>query len=303
MKKLRKPYALLFFLLIYVIAFLAGYFASKALVGISSPYWLFALIMDVVATLIVWAVGLAIRNPSIYDPYWSVVPPVLILFWIFHYSFTFSLWSGIMFLSVLLWSIRLTYNFIINFDGFVYQDWRYVMLKEKNPKIWFVTNLFGINMMPTLIVLIQLFAAYQILISNQSPSLLFLLGSLVSILAATIQFISDKQMREFRTEHEKKKQVMSDGLWSVSRHPNYFGEVSFWWGLWIMYFGAYQRLDLFFIPPVLMTLLFVFISVPMMENKILISRPEYKDVQAKISMLIPWPQRKYNKDDNEEITG
>lgn len=303
MKKLRKPYALLFFLLIYVIAFLVGYYTSKALVGTSSPYWLFALIMDVVATLIVWAVGLAIRNPSIYDPYWSVVPPVLILFWIFHYSFTFSLWSGIMFLSVLLWSIRLTYNFIINFDGFDYQDWRYVMLKEKNPKIWFVTNLFGINMMPTLIVLIQLFAAYQILISNQSPSLLFLLGALVSILAATIQFISDKQMREFRTEHEKKKQVMSDGLWSVSRHPNYFGEVSFWWGLWIMYFGTYQRLDLFFIPPVLMTLLFVFISVPMMENKILISRPEYKDVQAKISMLIPWPQRKYKKDDNEEITG
>ncbi len=302
MKKLSKPVALLFFLVVYILAFLGGYFASTILLGSSAPFWQFALIMDVVATLIVWGVGLIIRNPSIYDPYWSVVPPVLIAFWIFHDSLTLSLISGIMFLSVLVWSIRLTYNFIINFDGFVYQDWRYVMLKKKNPKVWFVTNLFGINMMPTLIVLIQLFAAYQILSASGSLSFLFLLGALVSILAATIQFISDKQMKEFRTMHEKNKQVMSEGLWSYSRHPNYFGEVSFWWGLWIMYFGVFSKLDLFFVPPVLMTLLFVFISVPMMENKILLSRPEYKEVQARISMLIPLPQRKYKEEGNKETT-
>lgn len=298
MKKLSKPMALLFFVGIYAVAFAMGYFAAEFFPGSTAPFWQYVLVLDVVATLFIWVVGLMIRNASIYDPYWSVFPPIILLFWLVKFQIPLTLAGGVLLLTVIIWSVRLTYNFIINFDGFSYQDWRYIMFKEKNPKLWLVTNLFGINLMPTLIVLIQLFAGYLILTSSASVTILFLLGAFVSLMAAAVQFVSDKQMKDFRENHAEQKAVMKKGLWAYSRHPNYFGEVSFWWGLWIMYVGITGQIDFFLIPPILMTMLFVFISIPMMEKKILRTRPEYKEIQEKISMLLPvfW-KRPQNEDE------
>lgn len=64
-----------------------------------------------------------------------------------------------------------------------------------------------------------------------------------------------------------------------------------------MYVGVTGRLDLIILPPILMTALFLFISIPMMENKILRTRPEYADYQERVSMIVPLPQRRLKDDE------
>ena len=228
--KLSKKQSLLFFALTYIVAFVIGWIVQYFIFGSDSLLWIKSLILDVVATIVIWVVGLVIKNQSIYDPYWSIFPPVLLGYWIVVQKVPISLLNILIFISVLVWSIRLTYNFVINFSGFSYQDWRYVMLKAKKPKLWFLTNLFGINMMPTLIVFIQMLSLLQVIGYIGKVRIIFLIGVIISVGAALIQYISDKQMRTFRLLHTTKKACMRQGLWAYSRHPNYFGEVSFWWG-------------------------------------------------------------------------
>jgi steroid 5-alpha reductase family enzyme len=296
--KLSKKQALLFFALIYIVAFIIGWIVQNIFLHPGSPLWMKSLILDIVATIVIWIVGLVIRNQSIYDPYWSVFPPILLGYWLILQKTPISLPNTLIFISVLVWSIRLTYNFVINFSGFNYQDWRYVMLKAKKPRLWFLTNLFGINMMPTLIVFIQMLSILPVIGYTGKVNIIFLIGIFISIGAAVLQYISDKQMRIFRLIHSTKKACMRDGLWAYSRHPNYFGEVSFWWGLWVMYVGITGNIDLYVVSPILMTLLFLLISIPMMEKKILQTRPEYKDIQNEISGFIPTFWRKPNQRDS-----
>jgi steroid 5-alpha reductase family enzyme len=149
-------------------------------------------------------------------------------------------------------------------------------------------------MMPTLIVFIQMLSLLQVIGYTGKVSFIFIIGVFISLGAAILQYISDKQMRSFRLLHSAQKACMREGLWAYSRHPNYFGEVSFWWGLWVMYIGITGNFDFYLVSPILMTLLFILISIPMMEKKILSTRPEYKDIQNEISGFIPtfWRKQK-----------
>jgi len=257
---------------------------------ILDPVWLM-LVVDVVMTLVIWGFGLLIGNASTYDPYWSVIPPLMLLGWIIVLKVPFTFPVALMTVAVCFWAARLTYNWFINWQDFSYQDWRYTMIRAKNPKLWFLANLFGINLMPTLIVFIQMIGSYRFLTLAPKFNLVILFGFMLAILAAAIQFVSDRQMLDFRYRNKSTKKCIDEGLWRFSRHPNYFGEVLMWWAVWTMYAGASGRIDFQILAPILMTALFLFISIPMMEKKILLTRPEYRDYMRQVSVLVPFFRR------------
>jgi len=257
------------------------------------------LIADITATLIIWIFSLILKNASLYDPYWSVIPPILLMSMFVYLNAPLSLPIFLMLLSVSLWAIRLTYNWASHWNDFNDQDWRYNEIREKMPKVYPLSNLFGIQLFPTLLVFIQLIAATQFLVLNPSMNVIILIGACLMMGAALIQLISDEQMRTFKKMHHGKKVCMEEGLWRYSRHPNYFGEVLFWWGLYVMYVGSVQALNLYIIAPILMTALFLFISIPWMEKKILKTRPEYEGYQKRVSMFIPWMRKE--SDPNETL--
>jgi steroid 5-alpha reductase family enzyme len=243
---------------------------------------------NVSATVVIYLFSLIMDNASLYDPYWSVQPPIILMLVFTHLNVQWTLPMFILFVSIMIWSVRLTYNWARGWVGFHDQDWRYTMLKHKAPKIYPLTNLFGIQMMPTCLVFAQLYGAILFIQSNPSFNLLLILGSMMMILAAVIQYIADEQMKTFKRNHQGQRDCIDEGLWRISRHPNYFGEVMVWWGLYIIYLSSAMRLDFVIIAPILMTSLFIFISIPMMERKILSSRPEYQIYQEQVSMLFPW---------------
>ncbi len=284
MKKRNK--SLYTMLLIYISVMIIGVIIFMMLPQLTLVYRL--LVADICMTLVTWILSLIFKNASVYDPFWSVIPPAIILGVIVFLNKPMILSIVLLFSGLLVWSIRLTYNWASRWTDFGEVDWRYQKMQEKAPKLYFLTNLFGIQMFPTLIVFIQLIAATHFISASPAMNMFIWIGFMMMIGAAFIQFFADQQMKEFKERNHGQKKCIEEGLWKYSRHPNYFGEITIWWGLYIMYFGSTMKVDIYLFAPILMTALFLFISIPWMEKKILETRPEYKEYQKRVSMLIPF---------------
>ena len=238
-----------------------------------------------------WLFGILFNNSSVYDPYWSVAPILIVILWLFTENISFSLTVILFVAAIIVWGIRLTTNWALRWKGMSDQDWRYAMLKRRYPGLWFLTNFFGVNLMPTLIVFIALTPVYFSLGSENRSAVLAIPGFVICMAAIIVQAVSDRQMDLFRKSESGKKMFIDRGLWRYSRHPNYLGEISFWWGIWLMQVWINPDMWWTVAGPVLMTLLFIFISIPMMEKHILETRPGYKKYQKKVSVLKLLPRR------------
>ena len=81
---------------------------------------------------------------------------------------------------------------------------------------------------------------------------------------------------------------MNRGLWALSRHPNYLGEILFWWGLYLFALASNPSFWWVVAGPLAITLMFIFASIPMIEKRMLKRRKDYQAYQEKVSMLVPW---------------
>jgi steroid 5-alpha reductase family enzyme len=110
----------------------------------------------------------------------------------------------------------------------------------------------------------------------------------VTLIAVIIEGTADFQMQRFRSRPASDDQVMPPGLWSLSRHPNYFGEVLFWWGLYLFVPLAYPNFWWAITGPVAILLLFLGISIPLMERHLIAGHPNYVEYQHHVSRFFPW---------------
>lgn len=277
--------------IIYLIAAALGVWTFLALDETAVLLRLF--VADFVATVFVWLWGVIFRNSSVYDPYWSVAPPLMLTGYAIHCG-AFSFPVLLMLVAVWCWAIRLTGNWAYTFPNLNKQDWRYDMYKERFPRLWHIVNFTGINLMPTIVVFLAMIPGFLLIgMSAASPlqaNIWTWLGFFVCISAATLQLISDTQAHRFRREH--RGEVCTVGLWNRSRHPNYLGEILMWWGIYLLYLTiglSEHSLGVVLLPAVgalVNTCLFVFISIPMMEKRQLANKPGYADYRKKVRMLI-----------------
>ena len=193
MNKLKQSRAASFIAvaLIYIFATVVGVSVYRAL---ALDWWLSLLIADVAATVATFIFSLLFQNASVYDPYWSVQPPVILVAFAIGKELTAF---GILLLVVVsFWAIRLTANWAYTFWGLNHQDWRYTMLNEKTGIFYPVINFVGIHMVPTLVVygciLPAVYAVRQGLEANVA-SVLFLC---LSLGAAVMQGVADIEMHQ-----------------------------------------------------------------------------------------------------------
>ncbi len=281
-----RPVSFIIVLAIYVFSFYIGFLVFNLFDNIHML--LSYLLADMVSTLVVWIFGVIFNNSSLYDPYWSAAPLIIVPLWIFTSKTPFSIFNILLLTAIFLWGVRLTFNWAKRWRGFSHEDWRYVKLKNDNPGLWFLTNLIGINLMPTLIVFMALLPAYFGIVSVGPLSILSVSGFTICIISVFIQAASDFQMDLFKKNKPLSGEVINRGLWRYSRHPNYFAEVLFWWGIWIMQIGINPKIWITVIGPVIVTILFIFISIPMMEKHILSSKPSYSVYRRQVSMFLFW---------------
>ena len=267
----------------YVISFYLAYLVTK---NFDLDGWLPILIWHISATLIIFLFSNIHKNSSIYDPFWHVAP-IPIVFYIANQSSLPNLQLNLILSAFLFWALRLTYNWFLNWENLDHEDFRYRDLKNNNKFMAFINDLFGIHLIPTLIVNASLYPIYVALTSESLNDLVYI-GFMLIIIAVVIQYISDDQMRKFRNDENNLGKTMKYGLWKYSRHPNYLGEVSFWFGIYIFALASGLTTIWLLACPIVMLALFVFISCPMMDNRSLKRRLDYKEYMDKTPQLIMW---------------
>ena len=270
------------FLLILGVYILAGIGGIHVYQQLSFSWWICLLIADAAATVVTFLFSLLFRNASVYDPYWSVQPPVILLAFMMGKSLT---GYGILLMAVVgFWAIRLTANWAYTFHGLTHQDWRYTMLKEKTGIFYPIINFIGIHMVPTLVVygcILPGVYAIRMGLTGNVGSVLFLA---LSLGAAIMQGSADIQMHRFR-KHPTGTFIRL-GLWKYSRHPNYLGEILMWWGVALSVVCARPSAVHLCCGAFANTLLFLIVSIPMADGRQ--SRKEgFGEYKKNTRMLLP----------------
>lgn len=253
-----------------------------------------AFVADLIATAVIFGFSFAYRNSSFYDAYWSVIPPLLAVWW-----YTTNAVAEVdaprallVIGLVWLWSIRLTANWATYWGGLHHEDWRYALVRQRAGRAAVWADLLGIHVFPTVQVFAGCLPIYAVMTRGQAPLVwLDALACAVTLGAILIETVSDLQLHAFTTRRDPGR-ILDSGLWSWSRHPNYFGELSFWWGLALFGLAAAPSQWVWTILGALaMTVMFVFVSIPFMDQRSLERRPGYAAYMRRVSALVPLPPR------------
>jgi steroid 5-alpha reductase family enzyme len=254
--------------------------------------WLDTLVADVLATLVVFGFSRVYRNSSFYDAYWSVIPPLLLFYW-WSQSGVHQLRCWLIAAVVVAWAVRLTANWVYAFPGLHHEDWRYPMFRERAGRWEFFADLVTIHLIPTLMVFAGMLPVYvAVTRAGDDIGWLTAVAFVVGLAAVSLELVADVQLHRFiRDRHAG--EVMDRGLWAWSRHPNYFGEFSFWFALALFGIAA-SPADAWWLCLGALAMLGMFLgaSIPMMETRSLQRRPAYRDVIARVPRFVPRPPRR-----------
>ena len=246
-------------------------------------FWLNLLLADVIATVATFLFSIIFRNASVYDPYWSVQPIVIVV--AFAVTAKSLSWAQILpLVAVLLWGIRLTANWAYTFHGLQFQDWRYTMLRERTMKLYPLVNFVGIHLVPTLVVYGCILPVVFTFIYNPQLNAGSVVFFAVSVLAVVLQGVADCQMHKYRKN--RTGNFIRSGLWKYSRHPNYLGEILMWWGIALAFTCAMPERWYLIAGAGANTLLFLCVSIPLADGRQ--SRKEgFAEYKSQTRMLLP----------------
>jgi steroid 5-alpha reductase family enzyme len=247
---------------------------------------------DLAATLVVFCFSFAFGNSSFYDPYWSVAPLALALYW------AIAAEPGaaapgrppLVLACVALWGVRLTWNWARGWKGLAHEDWRYVDLRGRSGRLYWPVSLLALHLVPTLIVFLGCLPLWPALAAGARP-----LGPLDALAAALclggtgLELVADDQLRRFRRAGPPPEAILDSGLWAWSRHPNYLGEILFWLGCAVFGLAAAGFLPWAWLGFAAIVLMFRFASLPLIEQRMLARRPGYAERQRRVGLLVPRP--------------
>jgi len=254
-----------------------------------------ALAADVAATVVIFAASFLFKNSSFYDPYWSVAPPAIALYFVLRPAPgpVDGLRVTLVFALVLAWAVRLTWNWARGWQGLGHEDWRYRRLQEQTGRAYWLVSFAGIHLMPTFWVFAGCLALYPALAAATRPfGVLDAIAALVMAGSIWIEKRADDELRRFREEGHGPQAILKTGLWAWSRHPNYFGEMGFWWGLWLFGVAGSPSWWWTIVGPLSITLMFRFVSLPMVETRMLERRSAYAAHTKLTPLVILRPPRR-----------
>ena len=247
-----------------------------------------ALWADLLATAAVFAFSLSFRNSSFYDAYWSVAPPLLLGYWWWTLGAGFDWRLLLAALLVLTWAIRLTWNWASGWQGLGHADWRYVRLKDQLGRGYWPVSFLGVHLVPTLVVFAGCLPLYVAAGRSAPLGLWDGLGVIVGSAAVWLETRADLELRVFRMARASRSVVLDTGVWSWCRHPNYLGEIGFWAALACFGLGAAQAVYWSLMGLVAILALFLGVSIPMLERKLVEDKPDFAAYRCRTPMLLPW---------------
>ena len=274
-------------LIITVIYILAAALGVAVYMALPFAFWANLLIADVAATIFVFVFSVIFKNASVYDPYWSVQPIVIVAGIALKTNIAAPA-TILILIPIVYWGIRLTGNWAYVFEGLNHQDWRYTKLQKDTGKFYPLINFLGIHLMPTLIVYLTTLPAVYVTQYQLRANAGSYIGAAVCIGAATLQLVADIQMQRYRKSGQHG--LIRTGLWKHARHPNYLGEILMWWGVAIQAISVMPDHWWFAAGALANTILFLTVSIPMADKR-QSEKPGYAEYKAGTRMLFPVPKK------------
>jgi steroid 5-alpha reductase family enzyme len=192
-------------------------------------------------------------------------------------------------LIVFFWALRISIHIGKRFISKKKEDFRYALWR-KTWKHFYVRSFFQVFLLQgALMFLVSSSVVFAKLQYIETMSSMFWIGILVAVFALLFETIADMQLTHFLTQ--KTGGIMQTGLWKYSRHPNYFGEVLFWWGIFITTLSYSHTVSvtlLLFVSPLTITFLILYVSgIPMLEKKYK-DNQEFQTYASKTNAFFPW---------------
>lgn len=250
-----------------------------------------AAVLTATATVVLFIVSVIFADVSIYDPYWSVAPPVMLVLVLFKYRI-WNVNAVILLMLIAIWSFRLTANWLYTYKGLGHEDWRYRMYREKYPFALFqLISFIGLHFVPTIVVYAGLVSGF-LAVQRDAFAPLSAIGILLMLGAVALEYVSDRSIHGFLREHAGERKTCTVSVWKYSRHPNYLGEMTFWTGLYVYFVALCPDIWYMGLGFLSIIVLFLTVSIPMMERHNLERRTDYEPYKRSTSMLLLLPRRK-----------
>lgn len=249
-----------------------------------------ALLVVLVPMTALWLLSLLLKDASIVDIFWG--PGFAIVMW-------WAMWVApdpaqprdwLLAGLVTIWALRL--------GGYIFwrnhgkgEDYRYQQWREEGGKHWWLISWFQVFLLQGLLlwVISSILVASRLAEPQASLQWLDWVGLALWLVGFWFEAVGDWQLARFKANPDNKGKVMDQGLWGLTRHPNYFGEFCMWWGYFL--FCAATAQWLFVFSPILMSVLLMKVSgVTLLEEGLKNSKPGYADYVRKVPAFFPKPR-------------
>jgi len=241
--------------------------------------------------VLLWLVSLALKNSSIVDIFWGT--GFVIAAWVYFlltpdgFMLRKLLLAGV----VTIWGLRLSIHILTRNWGKP-EDFRYQKWREENGASWWWKSFFKVFLLQGVLLWIisaPLLAAQYFGTVNRLTFFDYA-GAFIWLVGFFFEAVGDYQLAQFRSQTTNLGKVLNTGVWRLTRHPNYFGDATQWWGYFLIAAAAGGWCTIF--SPIIMTTLLLRISGVALLEKTLETRPGYKEYIETTSPFIPWPPRR-----------
>lgn len=188
------------------------------------------------------------------------------------------------------WAARLAAHIALRHTG---EDRRYVAMRERHGASFPLRSLVTVFLVQAVVAWLVALPVLALASTAPEPQPLLIVGLLIALVGLATETVADLQLTRFRMADHGPDAVLDTGLWHYSRHPNYFGDALFWWGIWIAILIAAPGLWWTVAGPVLMTFFLLRVSgVALLERSIGERRPAYREYIERTSAFVPLPPRR-----------
>lgn len=251
---------------------------------------LFSILAVFVFMNLVFVLSLILKNASIVDIFWGIGFVVVAWFTLI-LNGNYGLGQVVTTLLVTAWGLRLAIHIYTRNKG-KGEDWRYKKWRDDWGKTFLIRSYLQIFMLQGFFMLL---VASSIIFINSRESngsfILTLVGTNLWLLGFVFETVGDWQLMKFKSDPKNKGKIMTEGLWKYTRHPNYFGEVTQWWAIFVIALG-FKFGFATILSPIVITYLIIGISgIPMLEKKYE-KNEEFQKYKKRTSAFFPKPPRK-----------
>jgi steroid 5-alpha reductase family enzyme len=193
----------------------------------------------------------------------------------------------LLYAMVAVWGLRLVVHLLFRHRGRG-EDFRYQKWREEWGDTFLIRSFFQIYVLQgTVILVIATPLLYTVAYPGGPLGFIELAGLILWAVGFTFEAVGDRQLLVFKADLSNKGKIITTGLWRYTRHPNYFGECTLWWGVYLVSLGspgAWWTV----ISPLTINFLLLYVSgIPMLEKKYE-GDPVFQEYKRRTSPLIPW---------------